>query len=242
MVLLKFLFFMSIFLVRFFLNLIFAIGFTCLCFSTDKRLVNPDPKRFASSFEKFKEEDESSISKRNNVTLFTGSSSIRRWCTLSTDFPNLHLLNRGFGGAHISDVLHFYNHLFLRYKPDRIVFYCGENDLWSGKSTTQVFRDFKTLCNKISDDFPNATFIYLSCKPSPKRFSKWNTYQSLNLKIKNYCLREPNLTFVSLSHTLLNPDLTFKQGLWDTDNLHVNQDGYNSWKRLLSPLLFMNKN
>ena len=228
---------MSIFQIRLILYFFFCLGFMPLCFSNDARFVNPDPNRFASSFAKFQQEDESKISRRNHLTLFTGSSSIRRWHTLSTDFPNLHLLNRGFGGAHISDVLHFYNHLFLRYKPDRIVFYCGENDLWSGKSTTQVFRDFKTLCNKISDDFPHTTFIYLSCKPSPQRFSKWNTYQSLNLKIKNYCLREPNLTFVNLSQTLLNPNLTFKPGLWDSDNLHVNQDGYNSWKRLLNPLL-----
>lgn len=228
---------MSIFLVRFFINFIFAIGFACLSFSNDKRLVNPDPNRFASSFEKFKKEDESSISERNNVTLFTGSSSIRRWDSLATDFPYLHILNRGFGGAHISDVIHFYNLLFIRYKPDRIVFYCGENDLWSGKSPTRVLTDFKILCSKINKDFPKTTLIYLSCKPSPKRFSKWNKYQSLNLKIKNYCFREPNLTFVNLSQTLLKPDLTFKTGLWDSDNLHVNQVGYNSWKRFLNPLL-----
>ena len=201
MVLLKFHFLMSIFQIRLILNFIFGVGFMCLCFSNDARFVNPDPNRFASSFAKFQQEDESIISKRNDLTLFTGSSSIRRWHTLSTDFPNLHLLNRGFGGAHISDVLHFYNHLFLRYKPDRIVFIAEKMICGQESQRLRYFVTSKHFATRFLMIF-HTTFIYLSCKPSPKRFSKWNTYQSLNLKIKNYCLREPNLTFVNLSHTL----------------------------------------
>jgi lysophospholipase L1-like esterase len=153
------------------------------------------------------------------------------------DFPHLHLLNRGFGGAHISDVLYFYDELFIRYKPTRVVFYCGENDLWSGKPVSQVMKDFLALWAKIEKDLPECSLLYLSCKPSPKRISKWNTYQALNLRIKNFCLRKGRLTYVDLSPTLLKPNFTFNPKQWDPDQLHVNQTGYQRWTTWLRPML-----
>ncbi len=198
---------------------------------------NPDPERFSASFNKFSEQDLKNKRQGSGLTLFTGSSSIRRWDTLQMDFPHLHLLNRGFGGAHISDVLYFYDDLFLRYKPTRVVFYCGENDLWSGKPVSQVMNDFLALWAKIEKDLPECSLLYLSCKPSPKRISKWNTYQALNLRIKNFCLRKGRLTYVDLSPTLLKPNFTFNPKQWDPDQLHVNQTGYQRWTTWLRPVL-----
>jgi lysophospholipase L1-like esterase len=198
---------------------------------------NPDPERFSASFNKFSEQDLKNKRQGSGLTLFTGSSSIRRWDTLQMDFPHLHLLNRGFGGAHISDVLYFYDELFIRYKPTRVVFYCGENDLWSGKPVSQVMKDFLALWAKIEKDLPECSLLYLSCKPSPKRISKWNTYQALNLRIKNFCLRKGRLTYVDLSPTLLKPNFTFNPKQWDPDQLHVNQTGYQRWTTWLRPML-----
>jgi lysophospholipase L1-like esterase len=198
---------------------------------------NPDPERFSASFNKFSEQDLKNKRQGSGLTLFTGSSSIRRWDTLQMDFPHLHLLNRGFGGAHISDVLYFYDELFIRYKPTRVVFYCGENDLWSGKPVSQVMKDFLALWAKIEKDLPECSLLYLSCKPSPKRISKWNTYQALNLRIKNFCLRKGRLTYVDLSPTLLKPNFTFNPEQWDPDQLHVNQTGYQRWTTWLRPVL-----
>ena len=134
-------------------------------------------------------------------------------------------------------MLHYYDQLFLKYKPERIVMYCGENDLWSGKSVSHVFEDFQTLWKKIQMDLPSASLIYLSCKPSPKRFEKWNTYQVLNLRIKNFCLRDERLDFVDLSPTLLKPSFKFNPTHWDKDQLHVNRLGYDQWRDWLRPVL-----
>ena len=204
-------------------------------------LLNPDPTRFSNAFEQFKVSDKSFALPVGKLTLFTGSSSIRRWKSLASDFPEITLVNRGFGGSHISDVIYYYNNLFPRYRPKQIIFYCGENDLWSGKSVDQVFKDFQTLWYKINMDLPNTKLIYLSCKPSPKRFKKWNIYQSLNLRIKNLCLRNQKLFFVDLTPTLLNPNFTFNKKFWDEDQLHVNQLGYGLWKKWLHPVLHLSR-
>src|SRR5438132_1081545 len=39
--------------------------------------------------------------------LFVGSSSIRLWKTLTQDFREYHVINRGFGGSEIADAVAF---------------------------------------------------------------------------------------------------------------------------------------
>ena len=198
---------------------------------------DPDPERFSDDFKKFARNEQSTKIQTEKITLFTGSSSIRIWESLESDFSELNLINRGFGGAHLSDVLHYYDRLFTKYRPKRIVLYCGENDLWSGKSVGRVMKDFHALWAKINMDLPTTTLVYLSCKPSPKRISKWNTYQSLNLLIKNLAQRDNKLTFVDISPTLLRPNLSFYPGLWKNDDLHLNQAGYDRWTAWIRPTL-----
>ena len=63
---------------------------------------NPDPERFKQEINQFKAWDEKNTFSKNAV-LFVGSSSIRLWKT-AVAFPQLPVVNRGFGGSHISDV------------------------------------------------------------------------------------------------------------------------------------------
>ena len=198
---------------------------------------NSDPLRFVKDFEKFAELDKANPPPAKNLTLFTGSSTIRRWNTLAKDFPGIPVLNRGFGGSQLNQVLHHFDDLFPRYKPVRIVLYCGENDLWDGKPVKQALTEFTTLVTRIRKVLPHTPLIYLSCKPSPKRMSKWKTYQKLNGKIRGLCEKDDLLTFVDISVILLGTDGKPAPGIWDKDNLHVNQAGYDRLTKLLAPLL-----
>ena len=77
--------------------------------------------------------------------VFVGSSSIRMWETLEADFPGLPVLNRGFGGSELSDVVRFADRIVVPYKPRVVVVYAGDNDLAAGKTPAQVFADFRSL-------------------------------------------------------------------------------------------------
>src|SRR3954454_22468670 len=59
--------------------------------------------------------------------VFTGASTIRRWETLAKDFPDQHVLNRGFGGSQIVDATHFANRIVLHYEPKMILLRSGGN-------------------------------------------------------------------------------------------------------------------
>ena len=49
--------------------------------------------------------------------IFYGSSSIRRWKTLSQDFIGYPVVNCGFGGSRLSDCVRYVSRLVLRLKP-----------------------------------------------------------------------------------------------------------------------------
>jgi len=57
--------------------------------------------------------------------VFIGSSSIRMWKTLETDFPKYRVLNRGFGGSEIEDSVHFADRIVFPYAPRMVVLYAG---------------------------------------------------------------------------------------------------------------------
>src|SRR3954463_6489189 len=82
---------------------------------------------------KFEEADRANPPKPGAV-LFVGSSSIRIWESLATDFPSQYVLNRGFGGSQIADVTRYVDRIVTPYRPKMIVFYAGDNDLAAGLS------------------------------------------------------------------------------------------------------------
>src|SRR5436305_13430653 len=49
--------------------------------------------------------------------VFVGSSSIRMWSSLKSDFPGLPVVNRGFGGSELADSVHFANRIIVPYRP-----------------------------------------------------------------------------------------------------------------------------
>src|SRR4028119_636473 len=52
--------------------------------------------------------------------LFVGSSSIRLWNTLAEDFPDLSVINRGFGGSQIADSTRYAGRIILPYRPKTV--------------------------------------------------------------------------------------------------------------------------
>src|SRR5688500_12800475 len=60
--------------------------------------------------------------------LFIGSSTIRMWRSLSSDFPGHNVINRGFGGSQIVDSTHFAERLIFPHEPKMVVLRAGGND------------------------------------------------------------------------------------------------------------------
>jgi lysophospholipase L1-like esterase len=196
---------------------------------------DPDPARFQSEIDLFVAWDQKN-SYPLQAILFIGSSSIRMWPTRQS-FPDFPVINRGFGGAHTSDLIYFYDQIVQPYDAAVVVFYAGDNDIADGKTAEKVFEDYSELVTRILRDKPLVKFIYLPVKPSPSRFSFWKEMNRLNLMIKEYNDKNLRLFYVDVATPLLDSNTVPDKKFFTKDLLHLSEAGYAQWQKILAPHL-----
>jgi lysophospholipase L1-like esterase len=169
--------------------------------------------------------------------LFTGASGIRRWTTLAQDFPDLNVINRGFGGSQISDSIYFLDRVSVPYRPKTIVLQAGGNDINAGKPVAQVFADFKMWVEKVRAKLLDVRIVYLGQSPSPLRWAQRDQQQELNRLVCEYVTAGKNMTFVDLWEVTLGPDGQPRPELFVADRLHPSEEGYKLRAKLLRPAI-----
>lgn len=195
----------------------------------------PDPARFSREIDMFRQWDRKN-SFPGDAVLFVGSSSIRMWETAAA-FPGLPVINRGFGGAIIPDVRHYYEETIGKYDPQVILFYTGDNDIAIGMSPDEVFANYTGMVERILADFPGVTFVYLPIKPSSSRWNYWERMQEVNRRVRAYNETNKQLHYVDLATPLLGANGRPDDTLYLEDRLHLNKQGYAKWNRVLGPVL-----
>ncbi len=171
-----------------------------------------------------------------NAVLFVGSSSIRMWPTADC-FREIPVINRGFGGSHISDVNYFAERIVLRYEPEVIVFYAGDNDISGGKSAQRVLDDYKKFVEMVQEKLPLTRIIFVSIKPSGSRWSVWPVMKEANMMVKDFCNSDGRLFYFDAASPLLDDEGKPKDELFLDDRLHLNGEGYRLWTELLKPVI-----
>lgn len=196
---------------------------------------DPNPLRFEEEINRFKDWD-SKNSFPEDAILFVGSSSIRMWKTADS-FPELPVINRGFGGSHFSDLLYYYDSLVLPYNPSVVVLYEGDNDVASGKSNDQVFDDYLEFTSRLTNDFPNVKLVFIPIKPSSSRWEMWPQMKKANQRIKNNIDQNSRFYYVDMVLPILKSDGTPDDSLFLDDLLHLNEKGYAKWNEAIRPSL-----
>ncbi len=197
---------------------------------------NPDPERFIEEIRNFRQWDRKNALPDDHV-LFLGSSSIRMWMTAEW-FPEKPVVNRGFGGAHISDLLYFREDILLKYdEPACIVFYCGGNDIAGGKTAERVVLDFQAFWSVVQNHFFGTPLVYIPIKPCPDRWLLWEEENEANMKIKNLCEDDPILFYADTAAPMLQTGKPPADSLFIVDGLHLNENGYKMWSRIVDPFI-----
>lgn len=207
-----------------------------VCVASGKGLcADPDPNRFAAEIKGFAEWDSKNAAPVEPV-LFAGSSSARMWRTHES-FPDLPVVNRGFGGSHISDVIHYAGQVVLPYKPGVIVFYAGDNDIAAGKSAEGVAGDYRKFVTLVHAQLPATRIIFLTIKPSGQRWALWPEANKANQLVEELCKQDKRLFFADLATPLLDAGGRPRAELFLADQLHLNAQGYAVWTEALRPIL-----
>ena len=175
----------------------------------------------------------------SNAILFVGSSSFTRWTDVQNYFPGYTIINRGFGGSTLVDVLRYEEDVIFKYNPKQILIYCGENDFASSDTITPttVFNRFKTLFSEIRTVYPKVPIAYISMKPSPSRWNLRDKFMTGNHLIEDYLKKQKNAQFISVWKPMLGSDGKPKKELFVEDNLHMNAQGYAIWQKIIQPTL-----
>ena len=191
---------------------------------------------FEKEIRAFEEADKRQAPPRGAV-LFVGSSSIRMWKTLEKDFPKLTVVNRGFGGSTIRDSIRYADRIVIPYQPERIVLYAGDNDIAQGKTAEQVFADFKEFVAMVRGKLPGVPIDFIAIKPSIKRWGMVETMREANRLIREYARAEEGLGYIDIFTPMLGADGMPRKALFVDDGLHLNDEGYRLWTKVVAGYL-----
>ena len=181
------------------------------------------------------EQADSVAAPAQGAVVFTGSSSIRMWETLSADFSGMTVINRGFGGSEIVDATHFAERVVLKYRPETVVLYAGDNDLNNGRTPAEVAGAFKAFVARIRRDLPRARIVYIAIKPSPSRWALVERIRAANATIRAFCATQRDVAFVDVFTPMLTPAGRPRPELFLPDSLHMTRGGYDLWTSLVRP-------
>jgi lysophospholipase L1-like esterase len=193
---------------------------------------------FHNEIQRFKKLDSAAFPPKNAI-LLVGSSSFTKWQDVQSYFPGHTIINRGFGGSVLPDVIRYADDIIIPYHPKQVIVYCGDNDLASSDSITPsiVTDRFRNLFQIIRAKIPDATITYVSIKPSPSRYRLLPKMIETNTMIETFLKSQKNTSFIDVFHPMLAPDKKPLPHIFLSDSLHMNEKGYAIWKKAMEPKL-----
>ena len=213
---------------RFFFGALFLFSFG----------LQTDAQPFAEEIRAFQRQDSLHFPEKGQV-LFTGSSSFRLWHDVQAYFPGIPILNRGFGGACLTDLLFYEKQVISPYQPRQIVIYCGENDLASSDTVQarHILQRFKAVFEAIRQDYPRTPLVYVSMKPSPSRQHLLLKMEEGNRLIRQFLRKQKRCRYVDVFNKMVDKNGKPIASLFLADQLHMNREGYLIWQKALAPVI-----
>lgn len=194
--------------------------------------------RFASEIAAFRARDTVEGVRAGGI-LFVGSSTFRAWEDLERRFAGYDVLNRGFGGSRLSDVIYYFDEVVRPYSPRQIVLYEGDNDLTASVYSADDFiRDLEIFIHMVELHLPGTRICLVSIKPSPIRQSLASKYTLANARMRWMCYENPQLlTYIDTRNPMLGRDGLPAAKYFLSDGLHLNRRGYDLWTGIIRPYL-----
>ncbi|MFK7974738.1 MAG: GDSL-type esterase/lipase family protein [Halioglobus sp.] len=167
--------------------------------------------------------------------VFVGSSSIRLWSSLHMDMQPIPIVQHGFGGAKLNDVVHYADRLITAYEPRAVVVFAGTNDIdpRASKKPEVLLASYQSLVAKITAQQPDLPVFFINVTPSPLRWEVWSIAQQTNALIKQYSEQHPNLHVIDTGPALLGADGVPAKDNYRLDGLHLSSKGYAIWTQII---------
>ena len=219
-------------------SLILTVAISCAAIPIDG--FSQDPLRFEDEIREYL--DESPIAHDSNLIIFTGSSSIRFWETLADDFPKHNVINRGFGGSHMSDLQYYLEDLVIKHSPAMVFIYEGDNDIADSEEPSAILAETALVVQELQTALPDITIGLISVKPSIARWDLRSAYKRYNQLLEDMTATIDGVYFVDVWKPMLVRGRMLREDLFVEDGLHMNAAGYQIWTEAVYPYMPLDTN
>jgi lysophospholipase L1-like esterase len=211
----------------------------CIAFSLGQTFTTLHAQPFKQELLQFQKSD-SIVMPPNGQIVFTGSSSFTKWKDVAMYFPGYPIINRGFGGATLVDLIYYVDEAIIKYQPSQVFIYCGENDIADVDtvSPATVLLRFKTLHGILLKKLPRATkIVFVSLKPSVARWHLESKFIEANKLIEGYIATQKNIQYLDVHTAMLDENKEVLKDIFIADKLHMNPKGYLIWQKQFASFL-----
>jgi lysophospholipase L1-like esterase len=204
------------------------------------KILNETSKQWFGRMQQFEKEFLSPGFTTGGIVLI-GDSLTERFPTKDL-LPGLPIVNRGIGGDKIggSSYLGVRDRLeasVTRVAPIAIVLLIGTNDIVFARTDPGNMRqNYRTLISEIEQLAPEARLLLVSVPPAAGRFAQYSKEIADFNKFIEELAKARGLDFIDLHSALRGPDGLLPKAL-TTDDLHLSEEGYRIYARILRPIL-----
>ncbi len=171
----------------------------------------------------------------DDAVIFAGSSSIRLWKTLAEDMKPYNVIQRGYGGAKLSDYAVYAEKIFSPLPGRALVLFIA-NDITGSekdKSPEEVKKLFLNVVKTFRKNHPGAPVFWIQITPTTSRWKAWPKIKEANELIRQTCEEGKDLYFISTEKAFLNENGMPRDEYFVADKLHLNQEGYRIWTGII---------
>lgn len=207
------------------------------CMSNTALGQQPEFRPTAHYLQRVKEFDQHPLADSTKIVMLGNSltENGKDWNRrLSTD----NVVNYGIIGDDAQGMAHRL-HQFVPQRPKAIVLMCGINDLSHGLTAKEVFEHVKELIETIGQTNKDVRIYVQSILPINESTNRWKTLRGctptvpvINRLLKDYCQAQ-GLTYIDIFPYMVAESTYVLKRAYTTDGLHLNEEGYKAWSRVL---------
>jgi hypothetical protein len=174
-----------------------------------------------------------------DAILFTGSSSIRLWSTIKEDLAPYTIIQRGYGGAKLTDFAFYADRIIYPHKFKALALFVA-NDITGGKNDRtpeEVLGLYQNIVKQVRKKYKEEPIFFIQITPTNSRWRVWDKITEANNLIKNYSSQEEGLYFIETDDRFFGDDGKPRAELFRDDQLHLNADGYEIWTAVIKEKL-----
>ncbi len=170
-----------------------------------------------------------------DALLFVGSSSIRMWNSIAADMAPYNVIQRGFGGSKLSDLVVYTRRIVSPHSCSAVILFVA-NDIVGNKDDKhpeEVAALFKQVVDTIRQSHPQTPVFWIETTATPSRWHVWEQASKANELIRQSCNRSSNTYFIKTRDLFLNKEGLPDSSLFVKDMLHLNEKGYEVWREII---------